>query len=698
MVDKIKFIMILHNHQPVGNFDWVFKDAAEDAYIPFIDILEDHPAIKFGLHTSGSLLEWFEKNRPDYLKRVKALVKRGQLEILGGAFYEPILTILPDQDKRGQLEMMTGWLQDRFGVRPSGAWLAERIWEPQLASVVARVGLSYTAMDNTHFQSAGLADEDIWGSYVTEDQGLALRILPIDYRLRYLIPFHTPQETIDYLGKMRERGVSAVTYADDGEKFGVWPGTHELVYKREWLACFFELLEQHSSWIETVHAGEYVRSTPPLGPVYLPTASYKEMMEWALPVDAQKRMDAGLKLIEDDSRFDVLKPFIRGGFWRNFLAKYPESDNMYRRMLLTSCVVESFRSNPSYAEAVRELYMAQCNCAYWHGVFGGLYLNFLRRAVYEHLIKADRILTDWKPHVNVDDINGDGYQEVILDNGILRCFIAPNYGGAAYELDDFAKTFNLMDTFTRREEVYHSKIEPVKEGEEEKKDTKSIHDRIQAKSEDVLQYLQYDWYRRLSLLDHFMEPYETLDSFAKVQYHELGDFVNQPFSIIATKTSPQPQVTLERKGGLWYPEGKVPATVRKMISMASGSVLTAQYKVTVDRSREFRFGIEFNLGLQSGYSDDSYIEIPGRALADPRLASTGEEKNVKTVSLIVGWMPLKVTLTFSKPATLWRLPIETVSLSEGGVEHNYQNTCLVPVWNIMPGKDPFTVQVEMAVA
>ena len=69
--------MILHNHQPVGNFDWVFNNAANDAYVPFLDLLEKHPGIKFGLHTSGPLLEWFEENMPDYLDRVTALVKKG---------------------------------------------------------------------------------------------------------------------------------------------------------------------------------------------------------------------------------------------------------------------------------------------------------------------------------------------------------------------------------------------------------------------------------------------------------------------------------------------------------------------------------------------------------------------------------------------------------------------------------------------
>ena len=98
---KITFIIILHNHQPVGNFDWVFNDAAHDAYLPFLEVLDRHPGIKIGLHTTGPLLEWFENNLPEYLDRLTSLVERGQVEILGGAFYEPILSVLPDRDKTG---------------------------------------------------------------------------------------------------------------------------------------------------------------------------------------------------------------------------------------------------------------------------------------------------------------------------------------------------------------------------------------------------------------------------------------------------------------------------------------------------------------------------------------------------------------------------------------------------------------------
>src|ERR1700748_545419 len=43
-------------------------------------------------------------------------------------------------------------------------------------------------------------------------------------------------------------------------------------------------------------------------------------------------------------------------------------------------------------QARAELYRGQCNCSYWHGAFGGVYLPHLRNAVFQHLIAADNLL------------------------------------------------------------------------------------------------------------------------------------------------------------------------------------------------------------------------------------------------------------------------------------------------------------------
>src|SRR5271166_1981767 len=99
----VRLILALHDHQPVGNFDGVFDEAYRTSYLPFLDVLENYPEIPFVLHTSGPLLEWLVDRHPEYIARVKVLVEAGRVEILGGGFFEPILTMIPDRDRVGQI-------------------------------------------------------------------------------------------------------------------------------------------------------------------------------------------------------------------------------------------------------------------------------------------------------------------------------------------------------------------------------------------------------------------------------------------------------------------------------------------------------------------------------------------------------------------------------------------------------------------
>src|SRR5579864_4954594 len=163
--------LALHNHQPVGNFDHVFADATERSYAPMIGALERHPGIRLALHYSGPLLDWLRPQRPDLIARLRALVARGQIEMLTGAYYEAILPIVPDADKRGQIAKMTRAIKDEFGYTASGLWLAERVWEPHLARPLGEAGVRYTIVDDTHFYAVGLDDRQLLGYYVTEEEG-----------------------------------------------------------------------------------------------------------------------------------------------------------------------------------------------------------------------------------------------------------------------------------------------------------------------------------------------------------------------------------------------------------------------------------------------------------------------------------------------------------------------------------------------
>ncbi|MEK7280358.1 MAG: alpha-amylase/4-alpha-glucanotransferase domain-containing protein, partial [Nitrospirota bacterium] len=382
----------------MGNFEHVFREAHDRCYRPFLDLLMEHKAIRVAMHYSGPLFDWMEGNEPSFIGRLKEMVKDGQVELLTGGYYEPILASIPARDGIGQIGMMTHYLRDRLGADPKGLWLAERVWEPSLPGLLNSCGIGYSLLDDTHFQYAGVKPETLRGYYLTEHEGKVLAIFPISKRLRYLIPFRQPEETIEYLGLLRNEGSVAVTYADDGEKFGLWPGTYRWVYDMGWIERFFTLLEENRDWITTITPGEYLAKSPPSGRIYLPTASYEEMMEWALPTETILEREALVAKLEALGLKGAAEGFLRGGLWNHFLVKYPEINLMHKKALYISEILSLKEKRPGicmtkwFEEARRELYKAQGNDVYWHGLFGGYYLNYLRHAVHEHLIKAEGLI------------------------------------------------------------------------------------------------------------------------------------------------------------------------------------------------------------------------------------------------------------------------------------------------------------------
>ncbi len=707
---KVQFIFAIHNHQPVGNFDFVAEEAYQKAYLPFINVLKRHPRIRITLHYTGILYRFFEEKHPEFLETLKELVAGGRAEILAGGFYEPILAVLPDEDKTGQVRMLRDYIRKKMGFDSRGMWLAERVWEPHLPRSIAEAGIDHVVVDDFHFKMAGLRDPDLDGYYLTEELGETVRIFPGSERLRYLIPFHRPEETIEFLSTLRstERNRLAVM-ADDGEKFGIWPETFHSVYEEGWLERFFTLLEENGEWLETTTFADYLQKEPARGRIYLPTASYMEMGEWALPPATMAEYDDALKIVNSLADGGKIRPFIKGGIWRNFLAKYPESDHMHKRMLMVSRKVRrvleapgsAAKLNRESARMIDHLYQCQCNDAYWHGVFGGLYLPHLRSAVYEHLIQAEQLAdkalralgpvlrgtseakkagaSSWL-EIEQGDLDRDGSEELMINTDLLNVFVDPAEGGRITELDWKPRSFNVMNGLTRRREGYHDKIAHAGTAQQSEA-AKTIHDRVAVKEEGLQHHLLYDWYRRASLLDHFFASGVDLAGFMRSEYYEAGDFVLGPYRAAAQRRKDAAELSLEREGSA---EG-LRARIRKTLTVRHAEpALRVRYEIRNEDGCELNttFGSEFNFSLLAGNAPDRYYDIPGHVLEKRHLASTGETNNVGEVRLVDEWLKLTITLAFSQPAVLWRAPVETVSQSEAGFERVYQSSMVMPLWRI----------------
>jgi alpha-amylase len=696
MTATITLALGIHNHQPVGNFDFVYEDAYQKSYRPFLEVLERHPGIRLALHYTGPLLQWIFKHHPEMIDQIRRMVARRQVEILTGGLYEPIFSIIPDRDKHEQIQGLTRLLRRRTGYRPEGMWMAERVWEPHLPLVLSRAGVRYAILDDSHFKYAGLKDEDLLGYYVTEEQGAVLKLFPISKKLRYNIPFREPEETMEYLRELAtEDGRRMIVFADDGEKFGSWPDTYQHCYENRWLDRFFKALEDNAGWLRIRTFGELIHSQPALGRIYLPTASYAEMMEWALPAEAIPPYEDFQKTLEKMDLLDCYGIYVRAGFWRNFLAKYPESNNLHKKMLLVSQKVRALGEDQARRRARNraqdELMQGQCNDAYWHGVFGGLYLPHLRSAMYRHLIMAERIADDVL-HAGEDwievrrvDFDRDGDQEILIHSSQQDLYFDPEQGGCLFEMDYKPLAVNLLDTLARRREGYHHKLTDPPQPSWGGREVASIHDRVVVKEKDLDQLLHYDWHRRVSLLDHFLGDGTTLENFSQCRYQELGDFVAGRYQHRWRRGRRKLSLSLAREGKLWPEKGPVPLLVTKTITLPSGDAwMEVRYRLENPAPQDLFlwFGVELNYALLAGSAPDRYYHVDGVRLEDSHLASLGELPEERRLGLRDEFLGLDISLSLDRPATWWRFPIETVSQSEGGFERIYQSSVVFPHWKI----------------
>ncbi len=648
MSDRLTLLLAVHNHQPVGNFVSVFERAFRDCYLPFFRLLERHPRIKLSVHFSGPLWEAMKATEQSAFELISGLAGRGQIELLGGGFYEPILAVIPEADRQGQIRMMGDFLEESFGRRPRGLWLTERVWEPHLAKTLAAAGIEYTLLDEEHFRYAGA--ENIHCVYVTEDEGRPLRLFPIDKKLRYLVPFRPVEETAAYLEEIRRQGGLAIL-GDDGEKFGMWPGTKAWVYDEGWLERFFAYLESDSR-IDTKTFSEALEGAPSGGRIYLPPGSYEEMMEWVLEPDEARAFALLKKGVTGPSR-----RFLRGGFFREFFLKYPESNHLHKRMLAVSRRVLASGDDA----ARRELYQAQGNDPYWHGVFGGLYLPHLREAAYYHLLRAES-LTPGETAWQALDGEADGLLTISRRDDRFGLHVKPAKGGALTEIDYFPQSRNLGDVLSRRPETYHRPEQTGGDGE-----GRSIHDLAKALPPGAEGLLRYDGHPRWSGLDHFLHPDTTSAGFQGSSFEEQGDFLTQPYawSIV------QDRLFLNRKGMVRSDGRRVPISVQKEIRPGEDGfhILTSITNLD-DREIGLLFGQEW-----------SFYQIPEEFACD----GAGAE--------LAGG---RIRFSFEPVQEMWHFPLLTLSQSEQGFDVIHQGYCLLPLWRLrLASGASVTVRIHM---
>jgi 4-alpha-glucanotransferase len=634
----IRFAFGLHLHQPVGNFDHVFEQHVQDVYRPLLENLAAREFLPIVLHLSGPLLEWLEAHDTRYLDQLGRLVSDHKIELLLAGFYEPVLASLPRADRIEQIQWMHDAIRRRFGVDARGLWLTERVWEPELAADLAEAGVRYALVDDRHFLVSGFRAEQLHAPFYTESDTKRLALFPIDERLRYLIPFRPPEETAAYLRELRGAGHQLAVLADDGEKFGGWPGTKEWVYERGWLERFTttirNLIEGGEVQLSTLD--EALEVVPSGGIAYLPTASYREMEGWSLPPDAALRL---IRLERDLGDARMAGPdgaLVRGAHWRNFLVKYTESNRMHKKMQALSLLCRQ-RGDP--AAARRAIGRAQCNDAYWHGVFGGLYLPHLREAIWRNLAQAERELRlGQELSAEVLDFDGDGHEEIWIHSDQFSAVVSPSRGAAVEEYTIFAAETNFANTLTRRREAYHDTAleNQVEAARDAANGTPSIHDLEEGIRLEHRPPLDAD--DRALLIDRVVLSGLSLQEYAD--------------------------------GGYWPVHSWARAVCAFRIERAHERIeIVCSFRSPTGETRlEKRLGFLSDGRLHVGYRWDPVLAHP-------------DDLFTTELSLFAA-----LQLTTEPPAEVWRFPIDTVAKSERGLDRTRQGESVTFRWPVHLGQ------------
>jgi len=484
----IRLLFGVHAHQPVGNFPAVIDEAHTRSYRMFLRVVERYPDFRFNVHFSGWLLDVLRERYPEDMKLLVAMTERGQVEWFGSGDCEPVLAAIPQRDRLSQLDALSDKLQAFVGQRPRGAWLTERVWDSSVVTALADSGIRYVVVDDYHFLCAGTSPQALDGFYTTEEDDRTLDLFPISEALRYRLPFSPAAEAVGYLESLAQRGQKTAIYFDDIEKFGIWPETFKWVYEQGWLAQFIEGVLA-SPVIRTATFAEYHQSAEAAsrGIVYLPTASYSEMNEWTLPAQESREYASLVASEKSAGSYERHKPFLRGGIWRNFLSRYPEANWMHKRMLgLSRRLAEVPKRARSRKKLTELLHRAQANDAYWHGLFGGLYLPHLRRAVWHNLIALEAALDRLAPRPALQrrDIDLDGNEELLQCSAQIQAISRDDGNGAIVELGSYALAHNFADGLRRTVEGYHARIDFAAAasagnvGEQASSGPVSAHDRV----------------------------------------------------------------------------------------------------------------------------------------------------------------------------------------------------------------------------
>ena len=724
-MNALELVLGFDISHPPGMSRSVLKRAWLDAYSPLLQELEDRSSAVVSLRVSGVVLDFLENEHPEGIDRLRRLIERGQVEILGGAYYDAVLSSLPERDAIGQLRLCNRRMKHLLGVEPEGVRLSYDAWDPSLPRILSRAGMRYVILSGSALQLAGLDAGDIDGHYMSEREGLTVAIFPNASGEDPVNPGMEPARVLGLLRRYAMRKRRSVVWMLDARELGVRPGSAELCWGRAggWLPRLLGRFAAQDHWLKLASFGSLLQRYRPTGRIYIPACMDPTLQAVVTtpPHLRGQRPGAAACLSQRDAR--RAPPSLP---WDAFLGRYDEANRLHKRMLVTSREVARLASHVRSAggragtaslsrgleRALLWLYQAQSAAAYTHDPWGGLHQGRLRHRAYAALLRAEqqvhRMLGEpGRMLLERIDVDCDGRDEVVVTTPHMRAVIDPARGGAMVELDLLEQGANVINTLTRRCERLHGvfaddedlpslvavsavstlgvaavftggvRVMPDDEITEETPLETNSCTMISPRD------LTVDSAPRVAFLEHFLGAQADVHNVVRQQHPELGDFVGAEYQVLRAEPRPEDgRVTLHmaRDGSVGQAEHVRLLRVSKEFAfLRDDPSFILSYEIA-NRSPDpiqTRFAVELNLNLDSALGGSSFLAVGDRSVALSSRESVPDVTKLRWGDLRRG---LQLRIDLDELAEVWHYPVETLSDGLDGPELLYQGPCLMLVW------------------
>jgi hypothetical protein len=373
------------------------------------------------------------------------------------------------------------------------------------------------------------------------------------------------------------------------------------------------------------------------------------MQEWSLSTQKRLRLHQLQEEFHQHGAPGPLLAYQKPGNFQNFLLKYPEVDHLHKRMLRTSVLLNGQRRSRRRDEALQQLYKSQVGDTYWHGVYAGIYHPALRGEAWRSLLTAEQALTgeNLSPlHAMEEDLDFDGFNEILLENNQIALWLDPRRGGTMLSLDDRKNTLNIIATMTGWPEPCHLQAGIPIPGRVEQR--RSLRDR----------FLQSPFNPNLPLEEQV----------------EVADFAEGDFRYGVKSTKRKLDATLERDGFLCHQSAYLPHTLQKRIVLdETAEKLQIQHLLRNNSSeyQEYNHCIEWNFSTPTPKS----LEIIHPEKINLQNECTIED--IKKLILVDTSQKNRLIFSFDDLCRVVFSPVYTVSAGMCGAETILQGVRLL---------------------